>query len=392
MNRPPQLTIVLALAALIARTAAAGGVKYENEDGDYLKLGGRIQLQYHLTNPDEGSASDEMKARRIRPYIQGSLHENWTGKFQWDMGKGDVKLQDVFMRYSGLNFVTITLGNTDFLFSREFLTSNKYQTFVERTFIGSSNYGSPHRQTGLHLKGDLADKQLLWMAGAMIAAHDPDNKKLDWESAIQLDPGDDWSEGPMAGVRLEYHPLGVVKWSQGDFAADASKVSVGASAYYWTNDDDNLSPPVLAAAEDGGEATLDIGKEDVDSVSAVEVGCAVRAYGLSLDVQYNQFEADLVDAGITDGLYRDSQTTLQNFSAEAGFMVVPKTLELAAGYQWQDADNYSDAWTRKSVGFNYYVTGNHDIKLQTTYRFGENKDGKTGNDVDELFVQAQYVF
>lgn len=385
--RRTKLLIVFLAGVIATGSAMAGGVKYENEDGDYLKLGGRIQLQYHLTNPDSGSSSDTLKARRIRPYIQGSLHEDWAGKFQWDMGKGATKLQDIYMRYTGFDFATITLGNNDFLFSREFLTSNKYQTFVERTFIGSSNYGSPHRQTGLHVKGDLAEKQLLWMGAATIAAHDPDNKKLDWESAIQLDPGDDWSQGPMVGARLEYHPLGLVKWSQGDFAADAFKVSVGASAYYWQNDDDTLSPPEVG--EDGAPV---LGKEDLDTVAAVEVGCAVRAYGLSLDVQYNQFEADLVDAGVTDGLYSDSSTTLQNFSAEAGFMVLPKKLELAAGYQWQDADNYEEAWTRTSVGFNYYLTQNHDIKLQTTYRMGENKDGKTGNDVDELFVQAQYVF
>ncbi len=387
MKKLLQLSIAIVLTVIITRGNVHGGVKYENEDGHYLKLGGRIQLQYHLTDPEEGPATDTLKARRIRPYISGSVHEDWVGKFQWDMGKGAVKLQDVYMRYSGLDWVTVTLGNTDFLFSREFLTSNKYQTLVERTFIGSSNYGSPHRQTGVHLKGFLAEEKVLWMGGAMVAAHDPDNKKLDWESAIQLDPGDDWSQGPMVGARLEYHPLGFIKWSQGDFAADAFKIGFGASAYYWENDEDTLSPP--ETLEDG---TLDIGKEDLDSVAAVEVGCSVRAYGLSLDVQYNQFDADLVDAGITDGLYVDSSTTLENFSAEAGYMVLPKTLELAAGYQWQDADNYGDAWTRTSVGFNYYVSQNHDIKLQTTYRFGENKDGKVGNDLDELFVQAQYVF
>jgi len=378
---------MLALTALVTRMAIAGGVKYENADGDYVRLGGRIQLQYHLANAGSGSTTDSLKARRIRPYIQGSPHEDWTGKLQWDMGKGDVKLHDIYVRYAGFNFATVTLGNNDFLFSREFLTSNKYQTLVERTFVGSSNYGSPHRQTGLHLKGDLANRQLLWMGAATIAAHDPDNTTLDWESAIQLDPGDDWSQGPMVGARLEYHPRGIVKWSQGDFRADAFKVAVGAATYYWSNDDDNLSPPEMS--EDGMPA---YGKQDLDDVFAVEVGCAVRAYGLSVDVQYNQFEADLVDAGITDGLYRNGSTTLQNFSAEAGFMVIPKTLELAAGWQWQDADNYSDAWTRTSVGLNYYVMENHDIKLQTTCRFGSNKDGKAGNDVDELFVQAQYVF
>ena len=48
---------MLALTALVTGMAAAGGLQFENEEGDYLRFGGRIQLQYHLTNPDGGSAS-----------------------------------------------------------------------------------------------------------------------------------------------------------------------------------------------------------------------------------------------------------------------------------------------------------------------------------------------
>jgi hypothetical protein len=62
-----------------------------------------------------------------------------------------------------------------------------------------------------------------------------------------------------------------------------------------------------------------------------------------------------------------------------------------AGYQSQDADGYSKPWNRTSVGANFFLA-KHDIKFQVTYQMGENKDGETGNDVDELFVQVQYVF
>jgi hypothetical protein len=48
-------------------------------------------------------------------------------------------------------------------------------------------------------------------------------------------------------------------------------------------------------------------------------------------------------------------------------------------------------WTRTSIGANYFID-KHRIKYQVTYRMGENVDGEAGNDLDELFVQAQYVF
>jgi len=70
---------------------------------------------------------------------------------------------------------------------------------------------------------------------------------------------------------------------------------------------------------------------------------------------------------------------------------VPGKLELVLGYESQDADGYADAWTRKSVGLNYFFK-KHDIKVQASYRMNEDKDGASGNDLDELFIQAQYVF
>ena len=44
-----------------------------------------------------------------------------------------------------------------------------------------------------------------------------------------------------------------------------------------------------------------------------------------------------------------------------------------------------------SSGINYFIA-KHDIKIQTTYRVGENLKGFDGDDADELFVQMQYVF
>ena len=43
------------------------------------------------------------------------------------------------------------------------------------------------------------------------------------------------------------------------------------------------------------------------------------------------------------------------------------------------------------MGANYFVN-KHKTKYQVTYRMGENVDGEAGSDLDEWFVQAQYVF
>ena len=78
-------------AALAATTVPtfAGVTVYKDDSGKYVKIGGRIQLQYHQVDPDNGSSSDELFFRRLRPYIEGSLHKYWLGKFQLDMGKAE---------------------------------------------------------------------------------------------------------------------------------------------------------------------------------------------------------------------------------------------------------------------------------------------------------------
>jgi hypothetical protein len=376
MKRLIPFVSLTVLAALVV-SARAGGVKYENEDGDYLKLGGRIQMQYHREDPDDGDSSDEILFRRLRPYIEGSVHEHWKGKWQFDLGKGKVEIKDAYAEYTGIPGLAIMLGNANFPFSREFLTSSKTQQLVERTFVGSHDYGTPDRQAGVHVTGGLMDDMMTYGASVAMAAHDPGNKKLDFDTAVSLNKGDDWSEGPMVGGRIDFHPFGKLKMSQGDFKGEL-KATIGVAAFTWSNDEDLESDPESA-------------DEDLDSVTGFEVSGALRVAGLSVDAQYNTFDAELLMEGVSDGLYVDSETTLENYSVEGGFMVLPNRLELVAGYQSQDADGYAETWNKASFGANVFVA-KHDVKYQITYQVGENKDGKDGHDVNELFVQAQYVF
>lgn len=369
---------------------AAGITVYK--DGDkYLKMGGRIQLQYHLEDPDTGSSNDEQTDevffRRLRPYIEGSVHKDWKGKFQWDMGKSEddneISVKDAYMQYNGFDNVTVTVGNAAFPFSREVLTSSKTQQLIERTFVGDHDYGSPEYNAGVHLSGGLMENKVTWGASVASASIDPDKKKLDFDTPINRNA--DFNEGWIYGGRVDYHPFGYLKMEQGDFKGDEVKATIGVAAFGWGNDDDNNT------YTDANDMTTSSSKADVDSVTGFEISAGLRAYGASLDVEYNLFNAETIDGNFTGGIYKDGETDLKNFSIEGGYMVIPSKLEVVAGYEAQDADNYAEKWTRTSVGLNYFFA-KHDIKLQTTYRMGRNKDGVEDNDLNELFVQAQYVF
>ncbi|MDZ7750967.1 MAG: porin [Gammaproteobacteria bacterium] len=375
-------TLYLAFASALGLAVAAptqAGVTVYKDGAKYIEIGGRLQLQYHHENPDAGESTDEVIFRRLRPYIEGSFHKDWKAKIQFDVGKAEdgneVAIKDAYFQYKGLDNVKVTVGNANFPFSRELLTSSKRQQLVERTFVGDHNYGTPDRNAGIHLTGHSNSKKFTWGASATSASIDPDNDKLDFDTPINANS--DFNQGWMAGGRIDFHPLGYLKMSQGHFDRDKTRFTIGAGAFTWSNDDDNNSNQA--------------GKNDVDEITGLELSAALRVAGLSVDAEYNTFDAELVQNGITDGIYENSDTTLENFAVEGGYMLPGNQFELVAGYQSQDADNYAEEWTRSSFGANWYLH-EHKAKVQLTYRIGENLDGVDGDDADEIFLQGQFVF
>lgn len=381
---PVHQSILSVLGICIAIPAHAAGVTVYKDGEKYVKMGGRIQMQYHQADPDNGAKTDELFLRRFRPYIEGSIHKDWKGKFQFDFGKAsgsnEVAVKDAYMEYKGFSASKILLGNVKTAFSREFLTSSKKQQLVERTFVGDHNYGSPDRSLGLHLKGSNKEN-LTWGATFAQANIDPDAKKLDFDTPVNRN--DDFNEGWVTAARVDFHPFGILKMSQGDFKGD-TKATVGLAAFSWSNDNDNNTYTVGGISTSGSKA-------DVDKVTGFEISGALRAAGASVDAEYNKFSADTVDNNFTGGIYKNGSTDLVNWAVEGGYMIVPAKFELVAGYQSQDADNYDTQWTRTSFGANWYLH-KHDIKMQATYRKNSDVNGIKGDDENEVFVQAQYVF
>ena len=376
---------LLTVSVLMALTVPAyAGITVYVEGAKKIEIGGRLQLQYHSEDPDEGDGEDELFFRRLRPYILGSVTENWDGKIQFDLGKStednEVAVKDAWMRYKG-DQLTIKIGNFKPYFSREFLTSSKRQQLVERTFSGDHNYGSPDRALGVGLEGKSDSKKLTWGAFLGQAAIDPDATKLDFDSPVNSRI--DFNEGWLTSGRVDFHPLGELKMEQGDFAG-GRKFTIGVAAYSWSNDDDNNTRTVNGMSI-GGK------KPDVDSATGLEVSAGFRANGFSADAELQSITADTIDGSFSGGIFEAGTTDLTVLSLEGGYMVKPKMAEVVAGFESIDADGYQTAWNRTSMGFNYFWN-KHKVKIQATYRIGEDLNGVEGADTNETFVQFQFVF
>lgn len=379
--------IAVALIFSAIAPAQAGVTVYEDKDsGKKVEIGARLQLQYMVEDPDGGSSTDDLFFRRLRPYIAGTVKEDWYGKFQFELGKAsdgnEVAVKDAYVRYSGFENLKVTVGNQKPPFSREFMTSSKRLQLVERSFAGDHNYGSPDRFLGVKLDGAAESKKLAWSASFGSSSIDPDAAKLDFDTPVNRN--DDFNQGWLTAARVDFHPLGPVKYDQGNFRSDDTKVTISLAAYDWANDDDNNT------FTDASGASTSASKADVDSADGFEISAGLRGHGFSGDVEYQMLGTDTIDPAFTGGIYVAGMSDLDILAFNAGYMF-PANVELVAGHATLDADGYSDEWERTSFGINYFWN-KHKAKLQAIYRMNSNLDGAVDVDSDEGFLQFQYVF
>lgn len=376
------------LASGVLAAPAQAGVTLIDDGDVQLEIGGRIQLQYLRVDPDGGSTTDELQFRRLRPYVQGSVTKDWVGKIQVDFGKAiegdEVAVKDAYMRYTGFDNLTLTIGNAKTPFSREFLASSKRQQTVERGFVGNHNYGTPDRQLGLRLDGQNADKTITYAAAIGAEHHDPDAGKLDFDTPVNNK--DDWNEGVVIAGRVDFHPWGHVKFDQGDFGRGDFKGNFSVAAFSWSNDDDNnsLTDPVTGLSTSSSKA-------DLDKANGFELSAGVRGKGVSADIEYQRISADTVDNAFTGGVFRAGSTDLDKFHLEGGYMLAGNRWEFVGAYDHLDADNYADAWTTMSLGVNYFFN-KHKTKAQLTLQNDDNVNGANGQDSTSLYMQWQFVF
>lgn len=123
-----------------------GYLVFQSQDSAFKYwLDGRIQIDEAQYFGSKNSLGSGTHVRRARLGVKTTLFRNWQGEIDVDFAGNEVEVKDLWVGYAGFDNTLIRIGNYKEPFSLETLTSSKYITFLERSYIDAF---SPDRHIG----------------------------------------------------------------------------------------------------------------------------------------------------------------------------------------------------------------------------------------------------
>ena len=323
-----------------------------------LSIGGNMQLLYTYTQKDGAntdSSVSEWKLRRIKTGFSGyAFTKDLTYKvlLNWAELGGTTNstkvLEEAYLNYKIVDEAQILVGEDKVQYGRQEITSSGAQQFVDRAFV--VNAFKPSYDIGLNLHGDVAKGlfkyDLQWVGGK-------------GQNTVSTNNNNAYN------LRLAVNPLGDMKYSEADLEMSA-KPLLGLGGSYYHN---TLRKNALATFESNNDAYADTSKgwlgknagifgaaENVN-INTFETDMAFKWLGLSTQAEY--FWAEGV------GQATNRTVTSKGFYLQAGYMVLPKQVELAMRYAWIDWNNSTanDNQTEVTGAISWYPQG-HNLKIQ----------------------------
>jgi hypothetical protein len=314
-----------------------------------LVLSNRLQVRWTETDPEGAPSKGSFRIRRFKTKLEGwAYSKNLTYELQVNWPDPQ-PLEDANIAYdfTGTKLLTLKAGQFKVPFGRQELTSSGSQEFVDRSMV-SAEFAKA-RDIGLELGSQLAGGKLEARFGIFNGAGR--NATANDNNRYQLD------------ARLTWQPWGDAKYVEGD-PEGSTQPLLALAVQYEAND------------RRGATAGNDI-KRKTQGADFV-----FKYKGLFLFGEH--FSAD--DTPETGRPY-----TREGFNLQAGYFVIPQTLELALRYAQLDPSDLVRHDTRKEKGVALgYFFNKHAHKLQADFR--RLSDKATGKDTDEIRVQYQLIF
>lgn len=356
------------------------GVEAGHKDNIYLKTTDNIfrldiygygQFRYTYQTNDITSAEDlsNFQVQRVRLGFKGYVGSD---KLKYQMllsasqsGEFDkVSLLDWFMDYAPSKECGIRAGQFKVPYSTSFTISASELQFIERTQV-DSNFRLD-RDNGINLYGKVLDSMLTYNIGA-----------YNGEGRNKSNP----DNGMLFAARLMFEPFGKYAYHESDNEISDKLLMLVSAAYAVSNDQAGSTNTNLNARL----ATTALGISNVTGSNAF-VGTKYR--GASVHGEYFNRVINPQTKSLSD-------ETAEGYYVQGGYFVMPKTLEIAARYEYfePNKDKAEDLRKEYGIGVNYFING-HRNKIQADFFKIKDEAGKTkeGEEDSRLRVQYQLAF
>lgn len=364
--------------------APGQGFTFQTADDSFkLSLGGRVQVQYAYSGVDNqperiGFTQDTstFRIRRAYTWLKGNAFtKDLTYMVQADLS-GSPQLLEAFLNYRLMDELQVEAGQDIVQFTRQERNSSATLQIVERSI--AVDYYKPSYDTGVMVWGKIAGGLVYYNVGAF-NGQGQDQLRTTPNAALNF--------------RAVVNPLGDMPYAESDVDFTASpKLSIGASyfmnklvygqgadALTGSNYQKGFLKPLtgLPGSDASGVALL----QDTAKVGMLGVDAAFKWMGIFAQGEYflASAEADkTVNGPAYAGPLGDAggkrKLKSSGYYVQAGYTVLPRTLEVAARYSaydpntssWTSATDTStkhDQRTEISGAVNYYFA-KHNLKLQ----------------------------
>ncbi|MGR9013106.1 MAG: OprO/OprP family phosphate-selective porin [Gammaproteobacteria bacterium] len=359
------------------------GLQFETKDKEFkFKVGGRIHADANYSSNDQfvttgtttaKEANDGTEFRRARIHFTGQFFKDWNFKSQFDFADNSVAAKDLFIQYTGLDFMSVTVGQQKQNFSRELLESSNDLMFMERSLMNVLNAPVVDRAIGLNFQSSAKKgyTAALGIYGDTIIANKPANNLGD--------------EGWGISGRATYAPieektkvvhLGIA----GNYRAPNANDAVTDHALRYDYETNHMSNLNLIDTNVTGRLT------GINNIKMLGLEAAGLYGPVSVGAEYTHTWLDRKNNGTNlefDGWYADAAWTLtgesRKYKKGKFHKVEPKknfslknggwgALELATRYSavnLNDAAYQGGAMSNVTVALNWYMNSN--IRLMADY-------------------------
>lgn len=386
-----------------------GILVFQNKDANY-KMWFDVRVQgdaaaFFGYDKNLVSIGNGMILRRTRFAVKAQLDKNWYGELDTDWTSGTPEIKDAILEYTGVQNLSIKMGNFKENFSIQRNTTSRYLQFMERPMV---TYLAPSRHIGVNFKYDLP---YLWASAGVFGPELEDSETM---TAIQDGNKDlGLNEGLSYTAKLVARPL---------YKKQNASLHIGAAVSY--------REPKLSST-DGYNAvrystrnTTSINRKKFLDTDAIKGLDHELAYTFELAGHWNglryegayiarqaylnpdkaEIPADALNLNPANGWYVQAGWLLfggrQNYDAGGA-----KYTRINPGKEWGDVElcaryetanfNLSKYYAGGSaqafcLGINYYPTRN--VKFVVNYQYNMNdkyangKGSNDGTDKGKFFV------